>query len=120
LKEPRVTRPLYGCCNVTHKHSEIIPEMLETDIVLTGSAMWSVGHCILHGKSGAETIILGHVSWDAESMPTYGKCIAGTILRYGNNNTLCHWRVSDGSSREPYLGNNGSTLWGNLQSLYLI
>lgn len=46
---------------------------LINDIVLAGSAMWSLDYCVIHWESGAETIILDHVSQDAENRPTYGK-----------------------------------------------
>lgn len=73
MKEPKATRPSSGCCSVIRRHSEVTSEILETDIVLAGSAMWSLDHCVIHGESGAKTIILDHVSRDAENRPTYGK-----------------------------------------------
>lgn len=57
-----MTRPSSDCCSVIHRHSELTSEMLETDTMLAGSAMWSLDYCIIHGESGAKTIILDHVS----------------------------------------------------------
>lgn len=68
-----MTRPSSGCCSVIRRHSELTSEILETDIVLAGSAMWSLDYIIIHGESGAKAIILDHVSRDTENMPTCGK-----------------------------------------------
>lgn len=72
-KEPKATRPSSGCCSVIHRHSELTSDILETDIVLAGSAVWSSDYCVIHGESGAKTVILDHVSRDAEIRPAYGK-----------------------------------------------
>ena len=80
MKEPKATRPSSGCYSAIRRHSELTSDdILETDLVLAGSAMWSLDYCVIHGESGAKTIILDHVSRDAENGPTYGKGVGMTL-----------------------------------------